>query len=72
MIYAIYYKEHPRGRVNIGRIEAADASEALRLATAAVKSAYPKGCYVNVVEASKSPLPVKNADGRTCTPALVY
>lgn len=72
MIFAIYYKESPRGRVNIGRIEAPSESEALRLATNAVRSAYPKGCGVCVVEARKSPLPVKNADGRTCTPALVY
>ena len=72
MIYAMYYKESPRGRVNIGRLEAASQAEAEKLARQAVLSAYPAGCGIQVVEAKKSPLPVKNADGQYCTPAQVY
>lgn len=72
MIYAIYYKESPRGRVNIGRIEAENATIAAREAAKAVTAAYPQGCGIQIVEARKSHLPVKNADGQYCTPAQVY
>jgi hypothetical protein len=73
MIYSFYYRVKPRTSLaEIGRVEAGTKEEAARLARTAVTQAHPEGFVMGVCLAKNSPLPVKNADGKTCTPAQVY
>jgi hypothetical protein len=72
-IYAFFWKENPRGRINgPSRVVAESREAAIEKAKAALASAQPGAIFDRIVKAINSPVPVKNARGIDCAPSLVY